>query len=74
MKYTVNIDIDRPKEEVVALFSNPEHYPKWMNGLQKHEIIKGEFGKEGTISNFHFKMGKRDMTMEEEVLKNEFAQ
>jgi carbon monoxide dehydrogenase subunit G len=71
MKYTVNIDIDRPKEEVVSLFYNPEHYPKWMNGLQKHEIIKGEFGKEGTISNFHFKMGKRDMTMEEEVLKSD---
>jgi carbon monoxide dehydrogenase subunit G len=71
MKYTVNIDIDRPKDEVVSLFHNPEHYLKWMNGLQKHEIIKGEFGKVGTISKFQFKMGKREMIMEEEVLKSD---
>mgnify|MGYP001144596450 CR=1 FL=1 len=70
MKYTISIKIDKPKKEVVELFNNPVHYPKWMEGLQKHEVIKGDFGKEGTISTFQFKMGKREMEMQEEVLKN----
>ena len=70
MKYTVSIVVKKPKEEVIELFHNPEFYPKWMHGLQKHEVVKGASGKEGTISKFYFKMGKREMEMEEEVLKN----
>lgn len=71
MKYTVSIEVDRPQKRVAELFNNPDHYSKWMQGLQKHEVVKGSFGKEGTISKFHFKMGKREMTMEEEVLKTD---
>lgn len=70
MKYTVSVEIHKPQNEVVELFNNPEHYPKWMKGLLKHEVVKGNFGKEGTISKFLFKMGKREMEMQEEVLKN----
>ncbi len=67
MKFTVEIDINKPVDEVVALFDNPDNLSKWMNGLISFEHLSGEAGKPGAKSKLLFKMGKREIEMIETV-------
>ena len=67
MKYTVEIEIDKPVDEVIKLFDNTENLYKWMHGLQSMEHISGEPGQPGAKSKMQFKMGNRDIEMIETI-------
>ena len=67
MKYTVGTDIDKPRDEVVALFMDPENRPKWQRGLVSVEVLDGEAGQAGARSKLVFQMGKRKMEMLENL-------
>lgn len=70
MKYTVEIDINKPIDEIVELFNNTEHYFKWMQGLQSIEPLSGELGAVGSKSVYKFKMDKREIEMTETIIEN----
>jgi carbon monoxide dehydrogenase subunit G len=67
MKYTAEIDIQKPLDKVIELFDNPDNLPKWMEGLQSFEHISGTPGQPGAKSRLKFKMGKREMEMIETI-------
>lgn len=67
MKYTTQIDINKPVGEVVALFDNADNLPKWMKGLQSFEHLSGTPGQPGAKSKLVFQMGKRRMEMIETI-------
>jgi len=69
MKYSVEIDIDKPINEVVEKFLDRSNYKFWMEGLLNLEPISGNQGEEGAQSAFKFKMGNREIDMTETVLK-----
>lgn len=69
MKYSVEIQIDKPRSEVVKIFNSTENLYKWMDGLEKVEHISGEPGESGAKSKLHFKMDKREMVMLETVVE-----
>ncbi|MGM0479732.1 MAG: SRPBCC family protein [Bacteroidota bacterium] len=69
MKYTVEVEIDKPLQKVVEVFRNTENYYDWMQGLEKIEQLSGTPGSEGAETLLHFKMGKRRMQMKETVLR-----
>jgi uncharacterized membrane protein len=71
MKYTIEVDIDRPLNEVVEKFDNQDNYSSWMKGLESFENIEGKQGQEGSKTKFIFNMGKRKMEMIETVLKRD---
>ena len=77
MKYTVDIEINLPRERVLELFENADNMSKWMDGLQSFEHLSGEPGQVGAKSKLVFKMGKRDIEMIETVtvrnLPDEFS-
>ncbi len=77
MKYTTEIEINKPIDKVIELFDNPNNMNKWMEGLQSFEHISGTPGQVGAKSRLKFKMGKREMEMVETVtvrdLPNEFS-
>lgn len=77
MKYTTEIEIDKPIDEVVALFDNADNLGKWMEGLQSFEHLSGEPGQVGAKSKLVFKMGKREIEMIETItvrnLPDEFS-
>ena len=76
MKYTVHIDINKPRDRVIELFDNPDNLVKWMEGLQSFEHMDGTPGEVGAKSKLKFKMGKREMEMIETVTERkpyEFA-
>ncbi len=67
MKYSVSITIDKPVDEVVALFDNVDNLKKWMEGLESFEHISGTPGEVGAKSRMEFKMGKREIEMIETI-------
>lgn len=77
MKYTSEIEINKPLEQVIELFDNPDNLSKWMEGLQSFEHISGTPGEVGAKSKLVFKMGKRNMEMIETItvknLPDEFS-
>ena len=68
MKYTAEIEINKPIGTVIELFDNPDNMYKWMKGLQSFEHVSGTAGKPGAKSRLKFKMGKRDIEMVETIL------
>ena len=67
MKYSVSITIDKPVNEVVALFDNVDNMKKWMNVLESFEPLDGTPGEVGAKSRLRFKMGKREIEMIETI-------
>ena len=76
MKYTVQIDINLPREQVIELFDDPDNLAKWQKGLLSFEHLSGESGQPGAKSRLVFKFGKGNMEMIETITKknlpNEF--
>lgn len=54
MKYTCEIEINKPVDEAVKMFLNQDNLYKWMDGLQSLETIEGEPGKPGTKTKLVF--------------------
>jgi carbon monoxide dehydrogenase subunit G len=67
MKYTSEIEIDKPIDRVIELFDNPDLMGKWMEGLQSFEPISGKPGQVGAKSRLRFKIGKREIEMVETI-------
>ncbi|MEQ9466273.1 MAG: SRPBCC family protein [Ekhidna sp.] len=72
MKYTLEIVIDKPRDEVVKFFDNPDNMKYWQKGLISFEHISGEPGKPGAESLLKYEMGKRKIEMIETITFNGF--
>jgi hypothetical protein len=71
MNYTVDITINLPREDVIALFDNTDNMTKWQPDLISFEHMSGEAGKKGAKSRLNYKMGKRNIEMVETITKND---
>ena len=67
MRYSVNIEINAPIDEVVKRFDDPTKMKEWMPGLVSFEAIEGEPGQVGAKSKLVFQMGKRTVEMIETI-------
>ena len=77
MKYTVEIDIDLPRDRVIELFDSTENMKHWQEGLVSAEHLSGTPGEVGAKMKLKYKMGKREVEMVETITKrnlpDEFA-
>lgn len=67
MKYSVEIEINKPIAKVIELFDNVDNMKEWMEGLQSYEHISGTAGQVGAKSKLMFKMGSREIEMIETI-------
>lgn len=67
MHYTCEIDIDKPRHEVVKLFDNPDNMKYWQKGFVSFEHMSGEMGKPGAESIIKYDFGKRKMELIETI-------
>ncbi|SDS68362.1 SRPBCC family protein [Gramella sp. MAR_2010_147] len=70
MKYQLEIVIEKPKNEVIEKFSNPDNMEHWQRGFIFMKPINGKLGAEGSQNLLKYKMGKREIEMTETILKN----
>jgi hypothetical protein len=48
MKSVIEVEIDRPLQEVAELFADPGNNPKWMHDVKNYEPLSGEQGMPGS--------------------------
>ena len=71
MKYTVSNIINKPLDEVMQKYRDPEGVKNWMEGLEKIERISGAHMEVGAKSRFHFVHKGKEMQIDEEVLEQD---
>lgn len=71
MNYTCEIEIDKPRDEVVKLFDDPENFKYWQKGFISYKHVSGEPGKPGAESLLNYQMGKRKVEMVETITFND---
>lgn len=71
MKYTLEIEIDLPREKVIELFDNPDNMKHWQPGFISFEPMSGTSGQVGAKSRLKYKMGNRDVEMVETITKRD---
>ena len=42
MKSVVEVEINKPQQEVAKLFADPANNPKWMHDLKRYEAVSGD--------------------------------
>ena len=72
MKYSCEITVEVPREEFVEKLDNPENMKYWQRGLLGYTLLSGQPGEEGARMDLQYKMGKREITMIETILKRDF--
>ncbi len=70
MKFTQEIEIDKPIDAVVAIFDNPENFDKWMPDLLSYHPINSASRNTGAQFKMIFKMGKGEMEMVETIINH----
>ncbi len=71
MKYSSDIEINLPREQVIDLFDNPDHMKAWQKGFISLTHLSGTAGQSGAQSTLKYKMGKREIEMVETIIKRE---
>lgn len=74
MEYDVSIELDLPRDRVVALFDDPANLPKWQRGLQSFEPISGTPGSEGAKSRLVFDIRGGRMEMIETITRRDLPE
>lgn len=67
MRYTCEVLIQKPREEVVKLFENPENLSKWQPTLRELIVISGEHGVDGMKSKLIYDENGKEFIMMETI-------
>lgn len=71
MKYDTDIVVNKPINEVMEIFKNPEYLKCWQRGLKSTKLLKGESGKEGAKRKLEIILEGRNINMIETITKCE---
>ena len=72
--YTTTVTIDRPLDQVLALYDSIDHLKGWQPTLQSVRPIEGEPGAVGSQVELTYQMGKGEMQMIETVVHNDLPE
>jgi hypothetical protein len=72
--YTLEVEINCPRERVLELFDDPESMAKWQDGFESFEPLSGEPGQEGATARITYLQGKRKIELIETVSRRKFPE
>ena len=67
MKFTCTVDINKPLDEVLERFQDPDGLKEWQDGFEKIEHISGEPGKQGAVSKMYYTYRGKPMIITETI-------
>ncbi len=70
MKFEGSKEINKPREEVVKYFADPQYLGNYQDGFIGKELISGKAGADGAVSKMYYQYGKRDMELTETITAN----
>ncbi|MBT8273946.1 MAG: SRPBCC family protein, partial [Bacteroidia bacterium] len=68
----VSNTINKPLNEVIDKFKDPDGVKHWMEGFQRLEHLSGPPGEVGATSNFYFIHKKKEMVIHETILEQNY--
>lgn len=68
-----SVEIDRPFDEVWAIFNEPALQPEWLDMMKSFEQVKGKGNAEGAVQSVVFTRDSGDTELTVTVLKNDGA-
>ena len=71
MKHKGSIEINQSLNKVAALFADPKYLKEYQDGFVKKELVSGNEGEVGAVSNMYYQHGKYDMELVETITKND---
>ncbi|MBT8271714.1 MAG: SRPBCC family protein [Bacteroidia bacterium] len=74
MKYSIEIIIELPRQEVINKLDSVENIKHWQRGLVTAEHISGTPGEVGAKMKLIYKFGKRELEMTETITRNDFPE
>lgn len=74
MKYSVEVIINLPREEVIKKLDSAENMKHWQRGLLNYELLSEDPKANGAQMKLEYQTGKRKMTMTETIIKNNFPE
>ena len=72
MKYSIDITINKPIDEVARKLDNVDNIKHWQRGLFATEHVSGTPGEVGAKMRLKYKMGKREFDLVETITKRNF--
>lgn len=69
MKFSKQIIIDLPREEVFKKMEDPASFKYWQKGFISYRHLSGKPGEEGARAKLKYKIGKREISMIETIVK-----
>jgi len=72
MKYTSEITINLPLEDVIHKMDSAENMKHWQKGFISYDSLSENPKSEGAQMRLVYKMGKRDMVLTETIVKYNF--
>ncbi|MGM1055065.1 MAG: SRPBCC family protein [Bacteroidota bacterium] len=70
MKYSHEIIIQLPREEVISKMEKPENFKFWQKGFISYKHLSGNQGEEGARSKLAYNMNGREIEMMETIIKS----
>ena len=74
MKYSIEVLIDLPREEVIKKFKDPDNIVCWQRGFISMKTLQGNLGEEGSKNELKLKIENREIEMIETIIKNNLPQ
>lgn len=74
MKYTIDININLPREKLIELFDDRDKLSKWQEGLKSITPLEGKAGAEGSTSRMVYAGRKGDLVITETIKKRDFPE
>ena len=68
MKFTCKVDINAPRDKVVAMWNDEKNLSKWQEGFLRYEHLKGEILAVGSQGKLFYKQGKNEFELLETIL------
>ena len=68
MTYSVKIEINRPLEDIVRMFSSTEDLYGWMEGFESAVIMQGTPGRPGSVTSLRLWSGRRLIEWREKII------
>ena len=69
MKYVTELTVNVPRDVFLEKMDNAENLKHWQRGLVHYKFISGMPGQEGAKMELQYKMGRREITMVETIIK-----
>ncbi|MBZ9628035.1 SRPBCC family protein [Psychroflexus sp. CAK57W] len=69
MKYTTEIIIDKPREDILKVFEDPDLLPHWQRGLKRSRVISGKGGEVGSKRKLYITIEGQSIKMTETIIK-----